>query len=312
MQRQPSWIIISIILIVIIIWLYLFPYKPRFVAPQTRQNQRHTILNSIAIIAMILLPVNIQFSQSSQVETIYQTPVQILFDVSLSMAANDIQPSRFAAAKTMVDQLLQWRNNYPTSIILFSGIPFVHTAFGTHTDSVRAKWATTHLGQFPPVPQFVWTAIGDALLLGIQNMESSDFGSGIMILITDGDSNIGYEPQAVLSILQKKNIPLYTIGIGKSDDFTVWYDYFGGQILTTYNPDFLEKLSEATGGKSWVIQSNDDIANITEQIMQTIQSRVVAIDTYPLFSLNKVLILILIGRMTVITIRRGWARYRYK
>gem|GEM_PF-5432060 len=52
-------------------------------------------------------------------------------------------------------------------------------------------------------------------------MESNDFGSGIMILITDGDSNTGYEPQAVLSVLQKKNIPLYTIGIGKSDDFTV-------------------------------------------------------------------------------------------
>jgi len=72
---------------------------------------------------------------------------------------------------------------------LFSGIPFVHMGFGTHTDSARAKWATTHLGQFPPVPQFVGTAIGDALLLGIQNMEMNGFGSGIMILITDGDSN---------------------------------------------------------------------------------------------------------------------------
>jgi len=312
MQRQSSGIIISVILIVIIVWLQFFPYKPRFVAPKTRKTQLHTIFNSIAIIAMILIPLNIHISQSSQPETVYQTPVQILFDVSLSMAANDIQPSRFAAAKTMVDQLLQWRNNYPTSIILFSGIPFVHTAFGSHTDSVRAKWATTYLGQFPPVPQFVWTAIGDALLLGIQNMESNDFGSGIMILITDGDSNTGYEPQAVLSVLQKKNIPLYTIGIGKSDDFTVWYDYFGGQISTTYNPDFLEKLSEATGGKSWVMQSNEDMANITEQIMQTIQSSVVAIDTYPLFSLNKVLILILIGRMMVITIWRRMTRHKNK
>ncbi len=312
MQRQPLWLIVSIGILLVLCGLYFFSYKPRFVAPRTRHTQLYKIITMIALTAMVLLPLNITFPQSSQARTSYQTPVQILFDVSLSMAANDIQPSRFAAAKTMVDQLLQWRNQYPTSIILFSGIPFVHTAFGMHTDSTRAKWATTHLGQFPPVPQFVWTAIGDALLLGIQNMESNDFGSGIMVLITDGDSNIGYEPDDVVSILQKKDIPLYTIGIWQWDDFTVWYDYFGGQILTTYNPEFLEKLSEATGGGSWIIQNNDDLAISIEQIIKTIQSRTVATIDYPVFLLNKILVLILIIRMMAITTRRWLARYRHK
>lgn len=312
MQRQPQWIIISIIVLIIITWLYFFPYKPRFVAPKTRQIQWYKIITIIIVVIMILLPLNIQFPQPSQTKIIYQTPVQILFDVSLSMAANDIQPSRFTAAKSMVDALLQWWNTYPTSTILFSGIPFVHMAFGTHTDSARAKWATTHLWQFPPVPQFVWTAIGDALLLGIQNMEQNNFGSGIMILITDGDSNIWYEPEEVLWILQKKNIPLYTIGIGKSDDFTVGYDYFGGEILTTYNPEFLQELSDATGWESWIIQRNEDIEGTTQQIIQTIQSRAIATTQYPNFSLNRILLAILIGRMIVITIQRWQARYRYK
>ncbi len=312
MQRQSNWIIISIIVIVVTVWLYFFPYKQRFVSPKTKQTQLYTTLNIIAIVAMILLPLNIQFPQSWQTKTIYQTPIQILFDVSLSMAANDIQPSRFTAAKSMVDDLLEWWNQYPISTILFSGLPFVHTAFGIHTDSTRAKWTTTHLGQFPPVPQFVWTAIGDALLLGIQNMENNKFGSGIMILITDGDSNKGYEPDEVLSLLQKKGIPLYTIGIGQLDDFTVGYDYFGGQILTTYNPVFLQNLSDATGGKSWIIQSNEDIIQVTQQIIETIQSRAIATIHYPLFSLNKILMLVLICRMVIITTRRWLARYRYK
>jgi len=312
MQRQPFWLIISIGILLVLFWLYFFSYKPRFVAPRTRQTQLYKVITIVAMMAMILLPLNIQFPQSSQAKTIYQTPIQILFDVSLSMAANDIQPSRFAIAKTMVDNLLQWWNNYPTSTILFSGIPFVHMAFGTHTDSARAKWATTHLGQFPPVPQFVWTAIGDALLLGIQNMENNGFGSGIMILITDGDSNIWYDPNEVLGIFQKKNIPLYTIGIWQWDDFTVWYDYFGGEILTTYNPEFLEKLSAATSWKSWIIQTNDDTKIVTEKIIETIQSRTITTTEYPIFSLNMILIFILIGRMICITGRRWRARYRYK
>lgn len=72
-----------------------------------RQTQVYKLITIVALVAMLLLPLNIQFQQSSQAHISYQTPVQILFDVSLSMAANDIQPSRFSAAKTMVDQLLQ-------------------------------------------------------------------------------------------------------------------------------------------------------------------------------------------------------------
>jgi len=312
MQRNPLWLIISISIVLVICWLYFFPYKPHFVIPRSWQTQLYKAITILSLIAIIFLPINIQFPQASKSESLYQTPVQILFDVSLSMAANDIVPSRFAVAKAMVDDILAWWNNYPTSTILFSGIPFVHMAFGTHTDSARAKRATTHLGQFPPVPQFVWTAIGDALLLGIQNMENNGFGSGIMILITDGDSNIWYEPDEVLWILQKKTIPLYTIGIGQWDDFTVGYDYFGGEILTTYNPEFLEKLSAATSGQSWIIQSNDDITTVTQQIIQTIQSRAVATEIYPIFSLNSILLFIVIGRMIIVTIRRCLARYKNK
>lgn len=65
-----------------------------------------------------MLPLQIHRDNGQE---IYQTvPVQILFDVSLSMAANDIDPSRFAAAKQMVDQLLSNWSSYPISIILFS------------------------------------------------------------------------------------------------------------------------------------------------------------------------------------------------
>jgi Mg-chelatase subunit ChlD len=47
-------------------------------------------------------------------------PIQIILDVSLSMAANDIQPSRFVAAKAALISLIEHMDGYYISLITFS------------------------------------------------------------------------------------------------------------------------------------------------------------------------------------------------
>ncbi|MEI8008429.1 MAG: VWA domain-containing protein [bacterium] len=47
-------------------------------------------------------------------------PIQIVLDVSLSMAANDLTPSRFVAAKTSLISLIQQLDGYYVSLITFS------------------------------------------------------------------------------------------------------------------------------------------------------------------------------------------------
>ena len=175
----------------------------------------------IVLMILLIIPLNIRIADQNNIQSKNYVPIQILFDVSLSMVANDIEPSRFVAAQEMVDELLVQWDGYPVSLILFSGIPFVHVPFSYDTASVRAKRNTTYLGQFPPVAQFVGTAIGDALLLGVQNLEKNNFADGVILLITDGDSNKGYEPEDVIAILEKKQIALFALGVGKPDLFVV-------------------------------------------------------------------------------------------
>ena len=47
-------------------------------------------------------------------------PIQIIFDVSLSMAADDLKPSRFVAAKKSLISLVQQLDGYAISLIAFS------------------------------------------------------------------------------------------------------------------------------------------------------------------------------------------------
>ncbi len=312
MLRNPWWIFGSISILIIIWWLYFLHYKNRFVVPMRWWARVYSIMTVFVTMILLVIPLNIQIPQGSNTEIKNYVPIQILFDISLSMVANDIEPSRFVAAKEMIDELLVEWEDYPVSLILFSGIPFVHVPFSDDTASIRAKRKTTYLGQFPPVAQFVGTAIGDALLLGVQNIEKNNFSDAVVLLVTDGDSNKWYEPDDVIGILEKRNIPLFAVGIWQPDNFIVWYDHFGAEVTTTYNPDFLRTLTDQTGGETRVVEDNMSMQNISRIIDQAIQSytKDYIIEDYR--SINYLLLYLLLLRLLVITSWRWRIRYSKK
>jgi uncharacterized protein YegL len=100
-------------------------------------------------------------------------PVQIVLDVSLSMSAYDISPSRFSAAKASLLELIRGLDGYNVSLITFSGIPFVAVPFSHDTPAVVANVERLSLSDFPAVKEFLGTALGDALLLGVQNLQKA-------------------------------------------------------------------------------------------------------------------------------------------
>ena len=176
---------------------YFFNLKPKFLFPKKYFNQNKNILfktiNLILALSILLLPLDLQFISDKKIITQKILPVQIIFDVSLSMAADDIKPSRYDSVKKALLRLIQKLDGYNISLITFSGIPFIYIPFSTDTNAIISKFKDTNLGDFPPTEDFIGTAIGDALLLGINNLDKIRLQDpeypGIIILITDGDSN---------------------------------------------------------------------------------------------------------------------------
>ncbi|MBU0627460.1 VWA domain-containing protein [Patescibacteria group bacterium] len=165
------------------------------------------------------------------------------------MAADDIIPSRFVATKEALSDLIGNLDGYNASIITFSGIPFIYVPFSTDTNAILQKRNTTNLGDFPPTEDFVGTAIGDALLLGISNLDKirgqDPEYPGIIILITDGDSNKGYDPIEVLGLIQKKKVPVFTLGVGESD-YLIGFDKRASPVKTSINIQLLQEISKQT------------------------------------------------------------------
>lgn len=248
------WIYISIFFILLVIVLYFFNLNPKFIIPRNNINlPRFFFYKSILIIlsiSTILLPLDYRWVSDKVVVKEKNLPIQILFDVSLSMAADDIQPSRYVAAKDSMIKLIKQLDGYNMSIVIFSWIPFVYVPFSTNSDAITTKFDKTNLGDFPPTMDFLGTAIWDAMLLWIQNLEKikikDEEQPWLIILLTDWDSNKWYDPMQVIDIAVKKQVPIITLWVWTSN-YVIWIDNVGQEVRTSINIPLLQEIAD----RSW-------------------------------------------------------------
>jgi len=305
LSYSSTWLLISLAILIFIGITFFLNLKPRFVHPKTSfyetRRKLYIFCKYITLSCVVLLPINIRFITGKQIITQKLIPIQILFDVSLSMTADDIEPSRFVAAKKSLLQLLNKLDGYYTSIITFSGIPFVHIPFSQDTSGIITRRKSTNLWDFPPVPNFVGTAIWDALLLGLHNLEQisseEEQQPGIIILLTDGDSNKGFDPEQVLPLLQKKQIPVFTLGMGEQN-YLIGYDHFGTPVKTSLNIPLLENIAHETWWEFYRVLQYKTLEQIFQKIAKIIkiQEKDKVINNY--FELNKILLWLLIICLT--------------
>ncbi len=225
-------------------------------------------------------------------------PIQILFDVSLSMTADDIKPSRFDAAKMAVSRLMKNLSWYNFSLITFSGIPFVYMPFSHDFKSMSLYWNATTLANFPPVEEFVGTAIWDALILAMENIDHYNSGGDqtgpkVVVLITDGDSNIGYDPVQLIPSLQDNNIIVFSLWVW-AEDYLIWYDYFDTPVTTSINTTLLADISKKTGWRFYRILDEKSFSPVFDDIVGVVraQEREKVVKQY--WELNKLLYVLVI------------------
>lgn len=205
------------------------------------------------------------------------------------MTATDLPPSRFGVAKQFVSDLVTALPQYQWSTIFFSWLPVLRTAYSSDTPAIVHNLSSLSMGDFPPTEDFVGTAIGDALLLALGNVPHIRWDvSPFFILITDGDSNKGYDPEQILPTLQKLHIPVYTIGLGMGST-VIGTDTFGTSVYTTINLDLLKHIAKETWGQFFYVEKNEDFAAIATAIQavfhehETLQQAApsfVELDTY--------------------------------
>lgn len=195
--------------------------------------------------------------------------ILVLIDVSLSMAATDVDPDRLTAAqeaaRAFVDEV---DANVEVGLISFSGVVTVEVDPTLNRAAVNRGIENLQLAES--------TAIGDALVAGSRLLVNSadpnadpDQAPGVMVLLSDGETTVGRRTDAGADEAAEAGIPVYTIAFGTESGFIT--DPVSGQIVDVpVRPADLEMVADTTGGEAFVAETGDELASAYDQIAESL------------------------------------------
>jgi len=217
------------------------------------------ITDVLKILGVILLCIALLRPQESKTQTkdkLKGIDIMLALDISGSMQANDLLPSRVDAAKEVCREFVSGLTNDRVGLVVFAGTSFSQCPLTSDYEIVKNFIAQVDLQTI----RIDGTAMGDAIITAVNRLEKSG-PTKVIILATDGVNNRGVSPVEAAKIAAYKGIKIYTIGIGKKGGAPViqrGYDGvlrqvvnpYTGQVIKYEEPDeaTLTQIAESTGG----------------------------------------------------------------
>ena len=181
--------------------------------------------------------------------------VVVVIDVSQSMAAIDVAPTRLDAAKGAAKEFVaSLPTQYNVALVSLSGNPSVRVPPITDRAALnRAIDALTLQDS---------TAIGDSIktaLAALDQAPKADDNSsapGMVVLLSDGANTAGQAPLQMAADAAKRNVPIYTIAYGTDNGYV---DLDGARDRVPPDPAALKAISDLTKGQAY---SADNISQL--------------------------------------------------
>jgi Ca-activated chloride channel family protein len=238
----------------------------------------------LAALALLILALAGPRLANYRVQT--ETPgidIMLVLDLSWSMEAIDMGPpaeklTRFSIASAVLKDFIARRPNDRIGLIAFSGVPYLASPLTLNHDWLIENLRRLHVGLITDLG----TAIGDAVVAAAQRLEA-DPGrrSRVMILLTDGDNNMGrVEPLPAAQLAAALGIKIYTIGIGIEQPCNMpAFDPATGRLrldaqgrviptllLNPANYSVLVKMAALSGGQFYRATNARQLQTIYDQI----------------------------------------------
>jgi Ca-activated chloride channel homolog len=235
----------------------------------SRSTSRRRLVTKLILLMFIVLLMVTALARpqiGTKIEEVKREGVDIIvaLDVSNSMLARDIQPSRLQKAKHEVETFIDRLRGDRIGLIAFSGTAFVQCPLTL--DYGAAKIFLDILDpSLIPVPG---TALGKAIQKATETFDQRERKHKVLVLITDGEDHEG-DVMKYVDEAEKQGIVIYCVGIGspKGDPIPMSdtdgsgafkKDRNGEVVLTRLDEVTLEKIALQTNGKYYRASGGED------------------------------------------------------
>ena len=236
------------------------------------------IVALLALATIIMGAANIQKPGSMQDVQRRGVDVMLVLDVSKSMLAEDIKPSRLSKAKQFLLRLVDKMENDRLGLVLFAGRAYMQMPLTI--DHGAARMYILDAG--PSVVPTQGTVIADALQMANSSFNTKERKYKTIVLISDGED---HDPNALKTAqhMAENGVIIHTIGIGSPDGSTIIdpethdikKDAQGNPVISRLNENELKQISDATKGLYTRLDNIDDaVITLSQQIAASDQKSV--------------------------------------
>lgn len=209
------------------------------------------LLRAIAVAALIVALARPQFSLREESVKAEGIDIILAMDLSSSMLAQDFEPNRLEVSKRVAQDFVNKRPYDRIGLVVFAGEAYTQTPLTTDHSVVNAYLQAMQAGALSD-----GTAIGMGLGTAVNRLRDSEAKSKVIILLTDGVNNTGYQsPELAAQLAQEFGIRVYTIGVGSTGETLTPVSrrsdgqYIFGIARVEIDEALLQQIAEQTEGR---------------------------------------------------------------
>lgn len=203
-----------------------------------------------ALSSLILALARPQFGSKISHEKRNGIEAIIALDISNSMLAQDVQPSRLDKSKLMIENLINSFINDKIGLVVFAGEAYVQLPITS--DYVSAKMFLSDIT--PNLISAQGTDIARAIRVSLSSFTQQKGVGKAIILITDGEDNEGGALEAVKEA-KEKGVNVFILGVGDSKGAPIplgngeyLKDNHGQTVMTALNETMCKEIAQAGSG----------------------------------------------------------------
>lgn len=230
------------------------------------------MMSAIAILILIIarpqMGTKVSHEKRNGIEAI------IALDISNSMMAEDVVPSRLAKSKLLVENMVDHFTNDKVGLVVFAGDAFVQLPITS--DYVSAKMFLQNVE--PSLIATQGTDIAKAITLSENSFTQQDKVGKAIIVITDGEDHEGGALEAAKDA-RKKGINVFILGIGDPKGSPIpdgkggyMKDNTGQTVMSALNEQMCQQVAEAGSGTYIHVDNTNDAQQKLNDELTKLQS----------------------------------------
>ena len=282
------WLLVPVAVLAVVYLLQLrrrSAYAVRFatlpmlerLAPKRPAWRRH-VPAALLLLAFAVLCIGAARPQADVRVPRERATVMVAIDVSLSMKATDVDPSRISAARDAArDFIDQLPDTFNVGVVEFAGTATVLDPPRASKKAALAAVDSLQLQEGTAIGEGVYSSLGQ--ITALQKREGAKV-PGRIVLLSDGTTTMGRPNSGAAQAAQKAGVPVSTIAYGTENGIV---EVEGQQIPVPVDAPSLAQLADATNGTAYTADSASQLDKVYDDIGDSIGYRTAERDVTPRF-----------------------------